>query len=572
MKKHIILVLSIAVMATLVLSSCKKDNDTVTFRATIADFDNPGKDSKTHIQTITSGDETEYWVNWNSGDKVMINGNGTHTVAVNSSSVATISGVASSESGYYAFYPAERAKSAGNGTAAWPSEILLPQVQIYKVENGHQVVEAPMAAYCASSSSPSLVFKNLCALLKVELPSSFDITNNEVAYITVSSSNQPLWGKATITGTTNPELNGLTLNDLSTSDKTVTLDLTSNGLNGGDGNANTSGENNGYATGQHSRGPFYIVLPPATSVSSLTVHIYVFNSSTTNNRHTVLLYEKTASSSVSILENSIYTTGTLTLSNNPPADAPYPNLGIGEFSVGSNKKVRFSLGNLQYQASTGTWRFAENQWISYKNGEGNQTAANKRSTQAKWIDLFGWGTSGYNGCNPWSTNAYATAKATSNEEGDFSNSDYDWGVNAISNGGNQPRKWRTLKATEWYYLMNTRNNHANLSKKGKLEGVSGYFIMPDNGPNVSTYQNSNEKIEIAANSDTWTQMSNAGCIFLPLTGLRNSTSVSGYQTEGYYWASSSSSRGNCFKYANSSTFVIVNFARGCGVRLVRDVN
>ena len=33
----------------------------------------------------------------------------------------------------------------------------------------------------------------------------------------------------------------------------------------------------------------------------------------------------------------------------------------GVFSVASNKKVYFSQGNLQYQASTRTWRFAEHQ-------------------------------------------------------------------------------------------------------------------------------------------------------------------------------------------------------------------
>ena len=31
----------------------------------------------------------------------------------------------------------------------------------------------------------------------------------------------------------------------------------------------------------------------------------------------------------------------------------------GVFSVGNGKQVRFSQGNLQYQASTDTWRFAE---------------------------------------------------------------------------------------------------------------------------------------------------------------------------------------------------------------------
>ena len=34
----------------------------------------------------------------------------------------------------------------------------------------------------------------------------------------------------------------------------------------------------------------------------------------------------------------------------------------GFFSVSETKKIRFSKGNLQYQASTDTWRFAENQW------------------------------------------------------------------------------------------------------------------------------------------------------------------------------------------------------------------
>lgn len=34
----------------------------------------------------------------------------------------------------------------------------------------------------------------------------------------------------------------------------------------------------------------------------------------------------------------------------------------GLFSVGATQQVWFSQGNLQYRASTNTWRFAENQW------------------------------------------------------------------------------------------------------------------------------------------------------------------------------------------------------------------
>lgn len=64
------------------------------------------------------------------------------------------------------------------------------------------------------------------------------------------------------------------------------------------------------------------------------------------------------------------------------------------FSVRANKMVRFSRGNLQYQASTGTWRFAENQYDTI--GADN---TNISATNTGWIDLFGWST----GNNPTNT-------------------------------------------------------------------------------------------------------------------------------------------------------------------------
>ena len=70
--------------------------------------------------------------------------------------------------------------------------------------------------------------------------------------------------------------------------------------------------------------------------------------------------------------------------------------------TGSSSYVLFSKGNLQYQASTKTWRFAENQYDII--GEGNENISYRYSG---WIDLFGWGTSGWNsGANayqPYST-------------------------------------------------------------------------------------------------------------------------------------------------------------------------
>ena len=71
----------------------------------------------------------------------------------------------------------------------------------------------------------------------------------------------------------------------------------------------------------------------------------------------------------------------------------------GIFSVSQNKMVKFSQGNLQYQASTKTWRFAEHQWDII--GKNNMYISKKYSG---WIDLFGWSTSGFKGKNPYMTN------------------------------------------------------------------------------------------------------------------------------------------------------------------------
>lgn len=59
----------------------------------------------------------------------------------------------------------------------------------------------------------------------------------------------------------------------------------------------------------------------------------------------------------------------------------------GEFSVSATKKVHFSQGNLQYQASTKTWRFAEHQY-DYIGSANSQIS----SSYTGWIDLFGYGT------------------------------------------------------------------------------------------------------------------------------------------------------------------------------------
>ena len=129
----------------------------------------------------------------------------------------------------------------------------------------------------------------------------------------------------------------------------------------------------------------------------------------------------------------------------------------GFFSVSATHQVQFSQGNLQYQASTNTWRFAENQWDFV--GDANN---NISQTYNGWIDLFGWGTSGYNhgavSFQPWSTsqtnsNYYAYGSYANNLFDQTARAD--WGYNAISNGGNIINTWRTLTHEEWSYVFNT---------------------------------------------------------------------------------------------------------------------
>lgn len=135
----------------------------------------------------------------------------------------------------------------------------------------------------------------------------------------------------------------------------------------------------------------------------------------------------------------------------------------GEFTVARGKKVYFSRGNLQYQASTGTWRFAEHQWDMI--GENNE---NISSDYDGWIDLFGWGTSGYNGKYPYMTSIENTDYGDGMN--DIAVTDYDWGVyNKILNGGNKAGLWRTLTYSEWRYILNDRPHCENLYSKGCVD-------------------------------------------------------------------------------------------------------
>lgn len=236
-----------------------------------------------------------------------------------------------------------------------------------------------------------------------------------------------------------------------------------------------------------------------------------------------------------------------------------------KFSVGESKKVQFAHGNLQYQASTQTWRFAENQYDTIGGANSNIS-----DSYSGWIDLFGWGT----GNNPINTSWAPEDYPTFN----------DWGDNI---GGG----WRTLTKDEWIYLFCERTDAAHLFGMGSVNGVNGTIVLPDdwagdkftdtdNGLvyNEDGYYNNNAGGRFSFNTYTaeqWRTMEEAGAVFLPAPGCRAGTEVINVNLAGYYWSSTPSNIGGEAFYLYISNYGLhSHYSNGrhnaISVRLVRD--
>lgn len=222
----------------------------------------------------------------------------------------------------------------------------------------------------------------------------------------------------------------------------------------------------------------------------------------------------------------------------------------GKFTVDDQgKQVQFSQGNLQatYNGSRWTWAFATNEWEYIGDAIANNAiTGNGQVPTNGTVDLFGWSTDEtYYGIN--------NDKSQESYSGDF----VDWGNNPISNGGNQPKLWRTLTKDEWKYLFHERTNADQLFGLGSVNGVKGTILLPDDWVkpsdisftpstalglswNKSYYQNSN-KDNFSHNTYSlaqWTAMEEAGAVFLPAAGFRNhmGTGVFQFGLDGHYWS------------------------------------
>lgn len=167
------------------------------------------------------------------------------------------------------------------------------------------------------------------------------------------------------------------------------------------------------------------------------------------------------------------------------------------FSVSDSTMVRFAPGNLEYDEIDGYYFVAH---------------------QYDYGGYFGYGT----GNNP---------TFTSTDYRDYPDFD-DWG-NHIDGG------WRTLSADEWCYVLWDRDSASAKYGVATVCGVHGMVLLPDswhggaftpgfdNGWSTNVYDTS-----------LWSDMEDAGAVFLPAAANRVGSAVGNVGTFGDYWSSS----------------------------------
>jgi len=260
------------------------------------------------------------------------------------------------------------------------------------------------------------------------------------------------------------------------------------------------------------------------------------------------------------------------------------------FSVSDTKKVHFSRGNLQYNASQNKWRFALRQYNMSCSDN-----ANASETYDGWIDLFGWGTSGWNSgatyFQPWVTTEDFGGGYMPG--GDYMNNltdayaDADWGVyNRISNGGNKAGQWRTMTKDEWEYLLGENTKRSGKWGYATINGVfKGLVVLPDEWttPSSLTFTAGRQTGDNAYSTNTyshaeWEKMQAAGAVFLPADGIRwNGTVVDYVNNWGSYWSSTAcDDNSNAHNYGfdryNPMGTECSSRSYGMSVRLVADEN
>ena len=524
---------------------------------------------------------------------------------------------------YFALYPA----SLCRGTLVYDEfmaqdtfisstefhQITIPSSYVYREHGGRQLLDVPMAASYArewgDESNPRLFFRHLTAAVTVELTNS-SVHPIVVDSIKVISDHYRLAGDVDL---------GVPMEDLEYDDdqdrmveafERSVLQMSPVALNGADDTEAcvTLTSEGGLAprlAAEETRG-FQLPVLPVGNDNRFTVKVYAHWESDPTE---IILFEKTQSTGGALARAEM-------------AYAGFEYRRSYSFSVSENTKVYFSPGNLQYQPSTGIWRFAEQQWhfVGCYNGQtrGNvyhngylcsNDSVRFPSVYQGWIDVFGWGTSGYGEVGPTVFSGVANASYGAPGMQGIAGTHYDWGVhNPIANGGNQAGMWRTPTYAEWDYLMDRyyyddgEERYFLLWGIGTVEGAGGLILLPDEWQGVAgitfnsgradrpTDGRHDAQYSETGNNYTaaqWRRMEMAGAVFLPANVYRGGYNFGGAYGDGLggtvmhvtCWSADAHDDDGAKVLALSPCWMsgsgLVNYSsRGTGysVRLVRDAN
>lgn len=568
MKKYFFrsLLVAACMLAVLANTACNKDG-MVTLNVRLSGFNGSSK--------VEMGGSQFKTPMWNNGDQVLVNG---VPVTVSSATSTGAQIMVPQAAGYWAVYPSEIVTSFSEVDNK--IYISTPCLQPYTLTTGNkQLVKAPMGAYLHDGGSSSITFTNLGALLSIAIKNNTGLGNIIVDSVSVKATGIALWGDGFIDHYADDTRRYFITSSQADHDSVVLA-----GLNPDDEEMRESTSMN----------------LTVSSTEPKTVYIYVPASPLTPNRYRIIVFARTTSNEPVVTSHEQSEAnpsgGSLPLNamasiNFKMAESVLPQGAIdGLFTVyksGSTiKQVLFSQGNLQYQGSTKTWRFAENQWDFVGGGSVTGTVPNGTSAMssnamiganyAGWIDLFGWGTSGCDGiAMPYNSVANNSSYAYPGAATDIAGTNYDWGkYNKISNGGNTSDLWRTLTKAEWEYLLSSRTffngQQSGLGYSYKIvrfyytssDFIAGVVLFPDGYTNQSSVPDSPTALyEIPE-----------GCVFLPFAGYRQGTTLYSVKSMGRYWSSTKNgtSSAQVFIFQNSFSQTGISRYMGSSVRLVQD--
>ena len=446
---------------------------------------------------------------WENGDRVSLNG-ADYTVTV-SGYKAYVSGFSSPDDPFRGIYPA--------GLTTGTQTVTVPSQYESHYTNGRQVLHLPMLAM-ADGGADAIRFRHVTAAVRVLVKNSLNV-DVVVTGVRVSSAGGQLCGTRGVTLGVGTLAVAAQSEDgtIAEEDKQVSVALTDSPV---------------LAHGGSDIIEVQVpILPVAAGDMTITVYAHMAGAAQGARNFTF-----THTDSHVALDRNVMMTARINLSTNGGRTTEDTK---GRFSVGENRWVVFAHGNLQYNAGTSTFRFAPEQYDII--GDGNSHVA---SSYSGWIDLMGWGTSGYEDSYPWLSTTNVTDYGPTS--GNIATTHYDWGVhNAIEKAGDAGT-WRTLTSSEWDYLLNDRSATKRFAKVAlSVDGttVNGLVLFPDdyNVADGLRYNQTNLGYEGQDGSNIlllsqWRQMEAEGAVFLPAAGYREGTSPTEVGGTGYYWSSS----------------------------------